>query len=288
MTLIIAPAIDDHALQHLLDEDVRFGDLTTESLGIEARPGTIRFFARDPMTVCCTEEAARLLELCGAEARIRSRSGATAPPGTLLLEATGTAGALHRGWKTAQTLMEWSSGVATSAAEIVASARRADPQAVVAGTRKNTPGVRRLASKAFRAGGAVMHRLGLSETLLVFAEHRLFVDREGPAETVARLRRQCPEKRVVVEVSTHAEALAWADCDVLQLEKFTPDGVAEVIAALSAAGSTTLVAAAGGVHAGSAEDYVRAGARLLVTSAPHFAKPRDVQVRFAIDGADAA
>jgi molybdenum transport protein len=104
MTLITAPALDDHALQQLLDEDVRFGDLTTESLGIETRPGVIRFFARDPMTVCCSEEAARLLVLCGAEARIRTRSGATAPPGTLLLEATGTAGALHRGWKTAQTL----------------------------------------------------------------------------------------------------------------------------------------------------------------------------------------
>jgi molybdenum transport protein len=205
-----------------------------------------------------------------------------------LLEATGTAGALHRAWKIAQTLMEWSSGVATSAAEIVASARRAHPNAMVAGTRKNTPSTRRLTTKAFRAGGAVMHRLGLSETLLVFAEHRLFLDREGPTETIARLRRQCPEKRVVVEASTHAEALAWADCDVLQLEKFTPDGVAEVVAALAAAGSTALVAAAGGVHAGSAEDYVRAGARLLVTSAPHFAKPRDVQVRFAIDGADVA
>lgn len=288
MTNTLPRALDDHALQQLLDEDVRFGDLTTESLGIDARLGTIRFFARDPMTVCCSEEAARLFALCGAPAKARVPSGTRAAPGTLLLEATGSAGALHRAWKTAQTLMEWSSGVASSAAEIVASARRADPHAMVAGTRKNTPGTRRLTTKAFRAGGAVMHRLGLSETLLVFAEHRLFLDRNDPTETIARLRRECPEKRVVVEVSTHAEALAWADCDVLQLEKFAPDGVAEVVAALTAAGSTALVAAAGGVHAGSAEDYVRAGARLLVTSAPHFAKPRDVQVRFAIDGADAA
>jgi molybdenum transport protein len=184
--------------------------------------------------------------------------------------------------------MEWSSGIATSAAEIVASARRADPHAMLAGARKNTPGARRLTSEAFRAGGSVIHRLGLSETLLVFAEHRLFVDREKPAETVARLRRQRPETRVVVEVSTHEEALARADGDVLPLEKFTPDGVAEVAAALVAAGSTALVAAAGVVHAGSAEDDVRAGARLPVTSAPHFAKPCDVQVRFASDGGEAA
>ncbi|WP_332460542.1 beta/alpha barrel domain-containing protein [Thiocapsa bogorovii] len=117
MTSTLSSALDDHALQQLLNEDVSFGDLTTESLGIEARPGTIRFFARDPMTVCCSEEAARLLTLCGADAYVRTPSGTPAETGTLLLEATGTAAALHRAWKTAQTLMEWSSGVTTSTAE---------------------------------------------------------------------------------------------------------------------------------------------------------------------------
>lgn len=138
---------------------------------------------------------------------------------------------------------------------------------VVAGTRKNTPGTRRLSAKALRAGGAGMHRLGLSETLLVFAEHRLFLGTEPPARTVACLRATCPEKRVVVEVSDLAEALAWRDADVLQLEKLTPEQVAEVVTALAAHGSTALVAAAGGVNAANAEAYARAGARLLVTSA---------------------
>ncbi len=127
-----------------------------------------------------------------------------------------------------------------------------------------------------------MHRNGLSETLLVFAEHRLFLGAEQPAETLARLRRLCPEKRVVVEVADIDEALAWADADVLQLEKFSPEQVAAVVTALAERGSTALVAAAGGVNAGNAEAYARAGARLLVTTAPHLAPPRDVQVRFSL------
>jgi molybdenum transport protein len=144
------------------------------------------------------------------------------------------------------------------------------------------PGNRRLAVKAFRAGGAVMHRNGLSETLLVFAEHRLFLGAEQPAETLARLRRLCPEKRVVVEVADIDEALAWADADVLQLEKSASEQVAAVVTALAERGSTALVAAAGGVNASNAEAYARAGARLLVTTAPHLAPPRDVQVRFSL------
>lgn len=275
------PVLSDHELHQLLAEDVPFGDLTTDALGITAQPARIQFFARDPMVVCGAEEAARLFELCGATVRLLTPSGTPAPTETLLLEASGSAGALHRGWKTAQTLMEWCGGMASSAAGIVAAARRGDPAALVAGTRKNVPGKRRLATKAFRAGGAVMHRNGLSETLLLFAEHRQFLGTEAPAVTLARLRQQCPEKRVVVEVATLEEALCWAAADVLQLEKFTITAMIETVAALTAIGSQTVVAAAGGINVQNAEDYARAGARLLVTTAPHLAPPRDVQVRFA-------
>ena len=64
----------------------------------------------------------------------------------------------------------------------------------------------------------------------------------------------------------------------LQLEKFAP----EQVAALAERGSTALVAAAGGGNAGNAEACAGAGARLLVTTAPRLAPPRDVQVRFTV------
>ena len=282
MTTVFPSVLGDHELHQLLAEDVPFGDLTTDSLGIAPSAGTIHFFARDPMVACGVEEAVRLFQLCGARAECLVPSGTDALAGTALLEASGCAGALHRGWKTAQTLMEWCGGIASSAAAIVAAARRGDARTLVAGTRKNVPGNRRLAVKAFRAGGAVMHRHGLSETLLVFAEHRLFLGTEPPWQTLARLRGHCPEKRVVVEVADIDEALHWAEADVLQLEKFAPEQVAATVAALAERGSSALVAAAGGVNASNAEAYARAGARLLVTTAPHLAPPRDVQVRFAI------
>ena len=274
------PALNDAALQTLLQEDAPYGDLTTDSLDIKGAAGWMRFFVRDPMRVCGTEEAARMLELCGAQSHLVTRSGHDGAAGALLLEARGPAGALHLGWKAAQTLVEWCSGIASSALEITTAARHGHPQALVAGTRKNVPGNRRLAAKAFAAGDAVMHRLGLSETLLVFAEHRAFLDAESPARTLERLRQRCPEKRVVVEVGSLEEALIWAEADVLQLEKFPPKRVAETIAALRERRAPALVAAAGGINATNAEAYARAGARLLVTTAPHLAPPRDVQVRF--------
>ena len=79
-----------------------------------------------------------------------------------------------------------------------------------------------------------------------------------------------------------AIAAAEAGFDVIQAEKFSPQQVAELIEALSAAASQRpLIAAAGGITADNAASYARAGADILVTSAPYLARPRDVQVRFS-------
>ena len=270
-------SLNDHHLQALLDDDAPCGDLTTQALGIGAQTAQLEFRARQPMTVCATEEAVRLFELAGAQAQLLVCSGALAAPGELLLQAQGPAAGLHRAWKTAQTLVEWASGIATATAAIVTAANGV----AVACTRKNVPGTKVLSVKAVRSGGGIMHRLGLSETLLVFAEHRLFLG-ESPDQTIARLRQTQPEKKIVVEVSSLEEALRWtaAGCDVLQLEKFTPEAVAACRLALDREPSRPLLAAAGGVRADNAAAYVAAGADFLVTSAPYTAQPKDVQVIF--------
>lgn len=271
--------LSDTDLFRLLEDDIAGGDLTTDSLGLADQPARLEFRARQTMTVCASEEALRLFELAGSEARLLLRSGARADAGALILQAQGSAASLHQAWKTAQTLVEWASGIASATAAIVAAAG----DVAVACTRKNVPGTKALSIKAVRSGGGIMHRLGLSETLLVFAEHRLFLS-VTPAQTIAQLRRAQPEKKIVVEVGDPLEAQRWAEAgaDVLQLEKFTPQAVAlcrERLTALPAA-SRPLLAAAGGIRADNAAAYVAAGADLLVTSAPYTAAPQDVQVNF--------
>jgi len=270
-------ALSDEALNRLLAEDVPFGDLTTESLGLTSQPGRLEFRARGPMTVCGVEEAVRLFELAGASADRVVSSGTAAQDGALLLTAAGPADALHRAWKTAQTLMEWASGIASGAAALV----HAAAPVPVACTRKNAPGTKALSIKAIQAGGAIAHRLGLSETLLVFAEHRLFLD-EPPGATIARLRNRQPEKKIVVEVVSVDEALIWAraGADVLQLEKFTPPALSACRIRLETEGWQPVLVAAGGVRVDNAAEYVAAGAALIATSAPYHAAPRDVQVQF--------
>lgn len=266
------------ALEALLFEDAPYGDLTTEALDLNG-PGLMRFEARAAMVAALVEEAACVLELAGATVDIAAASGAVLAPGAQILSARGPAPSLLRGWKTAQTLIEIWSGVASRAREIVEAA----PGAVVACTRKNSSGAKAFAVAAVRAGGATMHRLGLSETILVFPEHRAFLAGETPADMAARLRRAAPEKMLAIEVKTCADgvAAARAGFDVIQAEKFTTGEIARLAEALRALPKKPRLAAAGGIDAANAAAYAQAGAEVLVTSAPYLAPPRDVQVTLA-------
>ncbi len=275
------PVLPDAVLVEFLADDVRLGDLTTHVLGIGLKPGRMTFAARDPMVLAGAEESARILEIAGATVEQHASSGAWLGGGAAILTAAGSAGALHRGWKVAQTLIEIASGTATAARRIVDAAHVIRADIAVTCTRKTVPGAKLLSIKAIMAGGATPHRLGLSETILVFNEHRQFLASVPPGEVIASLRHGAPEKKIVIEVATPAEALLWAQAgaDVIQTEKFSADEVAATVSQLRRTDFTGLLAAAGGINAENAGAYARAGADILVTSAPYVAKPLDVQVK---------
>jgi molybdenum transport protein len=274
------PSLSDAELHRLLSEDCPYGDLTTLSLGIAQNPARLTFHARGRMVVAGIEEAARMFALCGASAAAKVRSGDLVEAGAVLLMAEGQAGALHTGSKVAQTFTEIWSGIASAARQLVDGATAVNPSVKIACTRKNVPGTKAMAVKAIRAGGAVSHRLGLSETILVFAEHRLFLDEEW-SETARRLRIEAPEKKLVIEVDNPDEALraASAGFDVIQAERFTPDMIAAVISKLKA--PRPLIAATAGINPDNVAGYVRAGADIIVTSWPYTARPCDVKVKFS-------
>lgn len=273
------PMLSDARLDELLSQDTPYGDLTTEALGIGDRRGRITFAARGDMVVCCSEEAARMLERAGAAPGPVTASGTSLTAGRVFLTAEGPAAALHRAWKVAQTLVEYASGIATRTRRIVEAARAVAPDIAIACTRKNFPGTKDVAVRAVLAGGARMHRLGLSETLLVFPEHRAFLD-AGDAGWLQRLKRDEPERKVVVEVAGVADAIemARAGADVIQLEKPAVDAVAAVVAGTRGLAPAPVIAAAGGIDESNAAAYAAAGCAVLVTSAPYFARACDVQV----------
>lgn len=280
--------IPDEELMRILLDDCPFGDITTQGLGIGRVPARALLAARDDMTLAGVEEAARMFALCGAEARIINASGASIAAGTPILAVTGTGGALHRGYKMAQTLLEILGGIATAARAIVQAAQAQRPECRVVCTRKHMPGIKRWAVKAIEAGGASPHRLGLSDSILVFDEHWALIEPHGSeVGFIARLRASAPERKVAAEASTveRAIALARAGADIVQADKLAPEALAGIAREFATMTPRPLLAAAGGINPGNAATYAASGADLLVTSAPYYAPPRDVKVTVSRAGA---
>jgi molybdenum transport protein len=257
-----------------------------DALGFGKVSGRMEFTARQAMAVACSEEAERIMSMVGASVTACAPSGAVVATGAQIVVAEGSATALHAGWKVAQTLLEISGGIATAAKATVDAARSVNPAVAVVCTRKCFPGAKALSIKAIMAGGAFPHRLGLSETVLVFAQHRAFLDNEPLSAIIARLRQRAPEKKIVVEADALAEAIEIADAgaDVVQVDKISANDVAVLRRHVDGQSRRPLIAAAGGINTGNAGDYARAGADVIVTSAPYTARPLDVKVAMTKSG----
>ncbi len=272
--------VSDEFLAHLIEEDVPYGDATVRLLGIESVPGKITCFPKEDCVVSGITLAERLFRMTGLEVERLAEDGARLAGRTPVLRATGPAGAIHAVYKTAQNVMEYCSGISTRARAMVDAAQAVNPACQVVTTRKHFPGTKTLALYAAQAGGALVHRTGLSESILVFDQHRVFTD---PAllKDIAALRVRDPERKIAVEAGSLEEALTFArsGADIVQCERFTPEEVRLLKSALLQEKYRTLISAAGGVNAANAADYATAGADFLVTTAPYFGRPADIKMQ---------
>lgn len=278
--------LSTEAIEQLIREDVPYFDLTTFALDIGNTPGRIVFTTRHPTVICGTEEAARLLELCGATVTSCLGSGSMLAPGMVCLEANGSAQALHRSWKVAVNLLEYMSGIATRTHELVETARRTNPTVAVVTTRKVFPGTKALAVKAVLAGGAVPHRLGLSETVLVFAQHRAFLGGlQGFIAMLETMRQTCEKKTISVEVDNLQDALvlARAGVDAIQFDKLPVAELSQAVRELRNVKRDIKLAIAGGVNAANIAAYAATGVNIIVTTSVYFGQPADIGVSMEAD-----
>lgn len=272
--------LNDGELSSLLAEDVPAMDLTTLALGIGFRRASMDFFSRAPIVVAGAEEAARLLRLQGAEVAQHRFSGEACEEGGLILSCSGEASSLFRAWKIVQNILEQVSGIAGRARHLVIAARRENPSVAVAVTRKSFPGAKKLSLKGAMAGGATVHRLGLSESLLVFDEHRRFFEPQALAEALKELRLRERERTLVAEVGSLEEGkiLAAMGVQAIQFEKMPPEELRGAVAELRRDCPGLTIAAAGGIQAENAGAYAATGVDILVTSSVFYGKPADIRV----------
>lgn len=273
--------ISDARLDYFMAEDVPYIDLTSEILGIGDAAGEMEYFSREACIVAGVEEVARLAKAVGCEVEMLHGSGDAVEPEEPILRARGRAGDLHQVWKVGLNLLDHLSAVATKTRAMVDAAHSVNPRCEVLTTRKSMPGCKDLLIEAVMVGGAFPHRLGLSETVLVFDHHMKFLC--GFDEFVKRIpefRSRCIEKKLFVEASPEqARVLAAAGVDGIQLDKVPVAELDTLVKELRAIDPRVTLIAAGGVNPQNAAAYAATGVDGLATTALYTAKPLDMSIR---------
>jgi molybdenum transport protein len=274
--------IHDFLLDRIIAEDVPYGDITTESMGISDISGEMVFKARFDCVLAGAAEAAKILKKLGAELEISAKSGDRLTAGSKIMTARADAGTLHKGWKIAQNIMEHATGIASRTAAMVEKGRKINPDIVIACTRKSFPGGKTICMNAVTAGGGTPHRLGLSETFLLFDNHTsFFADSDALFTALKKAVISQPEKKLAVECETIEYAVKAADCGVgiIQFDKVKPDRLAEWVPKLRSRFPSLKILAAGGINTDTVEAYAATGIDVAVTSYVYTGKPMDIEVK---------
>lgn len=269
----------DESIDRLIKEDVPYLDLTTQLLGIAGKQGKIEYICREEAVISGTEEVEKIFNKLQIKTLRHLPSGTTVSAQTSIIEAEGSAASLHMAWKAGLNILEYASGIATRTHRLLNIARQANARVEIFTTRKIFPGTKELSIKSVLAGGGLPHRLGLSETVLVFKQHLHFIGGiKGLISRLDGLKTRSCGKKVLVEVEDLEDALLLCEAGVdgLQFDKISPPELRLAVEQLRAKNKSMVILAAGGINENNAEAYAKTGVDGLVTSWVYFGKPVDI------------
>lgn len=268
-------------IDYFISEDVPYLDLTSEVLGVADQAGEMEYYTREECVLAGTDVVRRIARNLGCEVVAVRFDGDRIAAGESFMTLRGPASALHQVWKVGLNTFDHLSAVATKTRQMVDAAHEANPRCEILTTRKSMPGAKDLLTAAVRAGGAWPHRLGLSETVLVFDHHIAFLGGfDAFVERLPEIKRRCVEKKLFVEAGEEqARILARAGVDGIQFDKVPVERLAFLVVELRAIDPHLTLIAAGGINPGNAAAYAATGVDGLATTAPFSAKPLDMSVR---------
>lgn len=271
--------VSDSELDAILTQDIPYGDLTTLLLGIDQTPGQLTIYPKTDTVISGLTVAQRLFQRVHLSVTTLAMDGDFVSAQTPILKASGPAGAIHATYKTAQNILEYCSGIAHRCAQLHAQATAVNPHCQIVTTRKHFPGTKTLSLMAAYHGKARPHRLGLSDSVLIFDQHRVFLD--PTLSEIESLKKTDPERKIAIEANTQEEALRFAllPVDIIQCERFSIESLRKTIKAAHEKNPHLLFSAAGGVCADNARALAATGVDFLVTSWPYFGKPIDFKMQ---------
>ncbi|MDB9527652.1 carboxylating nicotinate-nucleotide diphosphorylase [Oscillatoria sp. CS-180] len=260
----------DDLIVNWLQEDIGRGDQTTMGLGAIAQHSRKAvWLTKAGGIVAGLPVAQRVFTLLDNTAQLVPlvTDGTFCEPGTAIAEIKGPLAALLMGERVALNLTMRLSGIATLTRQYVDTI--ADMPAQLVDTRKTTPGLRSLEKYATRIGGAINHRFGLDDGVMIKDNH---IAAAGSIQAAVNQIRQHIPYPLTIEVEAESlemvEAALAAQVDIIMLDNMLPTQMRQAISRIRQTYAHIKIEASGNITLDTLRGVAETGVDYISTSAP--------------------
>jgi nicotinate-nucleotide pyrophosphorylase (carboxylating) len=260
----------DQLLQGWLLEDIGRGDRTTQSLlAPGVRVGQAEWIAKEAGVVAGIPIALRTFQLLSEQVKLIPKvvEGEECKVGQVIAYLEGPLDSLLIGERVALNLVMRLSGIATLTHQYVG--RIADLPTCLVDTRKTTPGLRLLEKYATQVGGAVNHRMGLDDAVMIKDNH--IAAAGGIKEAIAKVRSAIPYP-LTIEVETESlaqvEEALHCEADIIMLDNMSLDLMYQAVRLIRQHRGRTKIEASGNITLSTIRAVAETGVDYISSSAP--------------------
>ena len=266
----------DLLVMNALAEDIHDGDITSRSIFLDNKPATAEVIARETMILCGLDVFQTVFKKLDAKVTFSSgkfSDGDEVLAGEIIIKVQCGVVPLLEGERSALNILQWLSGIATLTDRYV---KKVAPVKVL-DTRKTTPGLRVFEKYAVACGGAINHRFGLYDQVLIKDNH--IEAAGGISNAVSAIRKNVSEnKKIEVEVQSVEEVKEALEShvDIIMLDNMVPDTMHQCITLIDGKAKTEI---SGGITFDRLEEISTTGADFVSIGAlTHSAPAVDISM----------
>ena len=269
----------ERIIRTALEEDIGFGDVTTEATVAQDTVAHAELVAKEDFTLAGLDVAAKVFRVLDPEVSFEKifEDGCSVHKGKVIAWLKGNASVLLQGERVALNLLQRMSGIASLTAEYVAEVEGTG--AIIVDTRKTVPGLRALDKYSVRMGGGRNHRSGLFDGVLIKENH--IAAAGGISAAIERAKRRLSHTlKIEIETRNPAEVeeALQAGADIIMLDNMTLDEMRQGVELID---GKALVEASGGVVLERVRDIAETGVNIISVGAlTHSVKAADISMLF--------
>ena len=257
--------IDKYVLS-ALEEDIGFGDITTDNLATEKDVLEAKLNTRSEGIVCGLKVFERVFKNLSDDVEIKFyfKDGDKIKAGDTIAELKGSASAILKGERTALNFAQRMSGIATETRKYQ-DAIGEGLQARISDTRKTTPNFRVFEKYAVYVGGACIHRFNLADCAMIKDNHIKLAG--SLTKAVEKIRKNISHThKIEVECDTLEQVKEAVACgaDIIMLDNMSCETMKKAVEIID---GKAITEASGNVNLSTVHAIAEVGVDIISSSA---------------------